>query len=351
MIDQVNPTSLSKESTFYDALKQNQFFKLICGGSFTDQSAIERLVKAYTLAGCDCIDIAPDKAVLSVVKNVFHSLPDDVKKPTVMVSVPLDPDPHFRKIELMEPDCILCGACVPVCPTDAIGMNVEALDIDQPRCYGCNRCVDVCPTEALKLNPFLLEKDVTEIFSDPLVGAVEIHTAHADPLMLKAFINQYQYVLHNKWVAFCFRPDDVNTENWIDSVKLLKEKFQNRVLLQIDGKPMSGSSDPRASLPSIQSARQVYRVLKDHSIDIPITISGGINQFTAAYLSESENSFIAGCGMGTMARNAVWDFINSVEQTEEGLNTAIKQSKKMIVLFKKHKKSSIIESEDTKTKV
>jgi ferredoxin len=44
-------------------------------------------------------------------------------------------------------DCVGCGACLAVCPTDAINEG-EPYVIDE-RCVGCGRCAEVCPVEAV----------------------------------------------------------------------------------------------------------------------------------------------------------------------------------------------------------
>lgn len=49
-----------------------------------------------------------------------------------------------------EDTCIGCGACVDVCPVDAISMNDKA-KIDADTCTECGACVDECPVEAISL--------------------------------------------------------------------------------------------------------------------------------------------------------------------------------------------------------
>lgn len=45
--------------------------------------------------------------------------------------------------------CHACGACVAVCPPDALFLSDTRLGIDGARCTGCRRCVTVCPVGAL----------------------------------------------------------------------------------------------------------------------------------------------------------------------------------------------------------
>ncbi len=47
--------------------------------------------------------------------------------------------------------CDLCGACVAVCPTDAIALSETELAIDEKRCTMCLNCVYVCPVKALEV--------------------------------------------------------------------------------------------------------------------------------------------------------------------------------------------------------
>ena len=46
-------------------------------------------------------------------------------------------------------ECILCGACEPECPEEAISEGDELYVIDPEKCTDCGTCVEVCPTEAI----------------------------------------------------------------------------------------------------------------------------------------------------------------------------------------------------------
>lgn len=45
-------------------------------------------------------------------------------------------------------DCIMCDACLPECPEDAITAGDPVYIIDQFKCTDCGDCAEVCPTEA-----------------------------------------------------------------------------------------------------------------------------------------------------------------------------------------------------------
>ncbi len=56
-------------------------------------------------------------------------------------------------------DCILCGACVPVCPNDAISEGEIVYEVDSSLCTECvgfydtQQCVEVCPVDAVIFDP------------------------------------------------------------------------------------------------------------------------------------------------------------------------------------------------------
>jgi ferredoxin len=45
--------------------------------------------------------------------------------------------------------CVACGACVDVCPVEAISAGTPIYKINPDTCIDCGACVDVCPSEAI----------------------------------------------------------------------------------------------------------------------------------------------------------------------------------------------------------
>lgn len=46
--------------------------------------------------------------------------------------------------------CGYCGACVSVCPNDAIELVGTWIRIDDEKCNPCKVCVNICPVGALE---------------------------------------------------------------------------------------------------------------------------------------------------------------------------------------------------------
>ena len=52
----------------------------------------------------------------------------------------------------INPDlCVGCGACVDVCPVEALSMKKEKATCDGDKCIDCGQCVDECPEGAISL--------------------------------------------------------------------------------------------------------------------------------------------------------------------------------------------------------
>ena len=49
--------------------------------------------------------------------------------------------------------CEGCGACVSVCPFEALSVRNDSLIVDRDRCMGCGVCAANCPQGALALVP------------------------------------------------------------------------------------------------------------------------------------------------------------------------------------------------------
>lgn len=59
--------------------------------------------------------------------------------------------PIARDISLNEEECVVCGLCVGVCPTEALYLKDWELVFDKEKCVLCENCVRACPVRVIKV--------------------------------------------------------------------------------------------------------------------------------------------------------------------------------------------------------
>ena len=61
--------------------------------------------------------------------------------------------PLEKDIVRNEEKCTQCGACVTICPTNALAIDLETREVsfDSDRCIACELCVPVCPPRAMEV--------------------------------------------------------------------------------------------------------------------------------------------------------------------------------------------------------
>ncbi len=47
--------------------------------------------------------------------------------------------------------CSACGSCVDVCPSEALVLDGDTLNVIEENCVDCGECVGACPSEALSM--------------------------------------------------------------------------------------------------------------------------------------------------------------------------------------------------------
>ena len=296
------------------ALAERRYFKLICGASFHDVEKIKALIHVYAQAGIDCVDVACEPPVLQAVLDAYEALPPESPQPLVMVSLDVDGDPHFRKIQVSRTACVNCEACLPACPVDALWMDeTHEFQIHHARCYGCLRCLPTCPTQALSIKPtHTLPEALIEVLSHPRVGAVELHAHYLDVSSLQRLFDAVGPYLEQKWVSLCFRPNEhppSTVEAYLTCFEALCHTIKPYgVMLQIDGKAMQADESAQSSLAALEGANALGERWKAR---FAVTISGGINAETARLLKEAPYQWIAGVGMGTLARQRIWHYMHA----------------------------------------
>ena len=82
--------------------------------------------------------------LLDIPEDKISSITEELKKNNVIVNK------KGRVIVDIE-KCIDCGACISLCPTDALHMDErELLEYSLEKCIGCLLCIDSCPRYAIE---------------------------------------------------------------------------------------------------------------------------------------------------------------------------------------------------------
>ena len=82
--------------------------------------------------------------MLDVPENKIKDITETLKKNEVIVN-------KKGRIIIDDDLCLDCGACISLCPTDALHFNERwRLEFDYEKCIGCLLCLDSCPKRAIE---------------------------------------------------------------------------------------------------------------------------------------------------------------------------------------------------------
>lgn len=210
--------------------------------------------------------------------------------PVVMASITLGGDRH-TEIAVVELDgCTRCDLCTDVCPPGAIVNG----DVEERICTGCQLCVPVCPPIVIAMQPRETAPDVDACW-EAGARALEIHTGAADPAEVAAI-----QPLARNWQmrgGLLSYSIDGRQLGHPRAVALATELGAPGVIIQADGRPISGTVGDRSTIPALRLARAMIRTGNPSYLQV----AGGTNDRTGA-IANRTGIPIAGVGMGSFAR-------------------------------------------------
>ena len=82
--------------------------------------------------------------LLDVPEEKIQAITESLKKNDIIVN-------KKGRVVVDNEKCVDCGACVSLCPTEALQMDEEdKLVFSEEKCIGCHLCVDSCPRFAIE---------------------------------------------------------------------------------------------------------------------------------------------------------------------------------------------------------
>jgi len=296
-------------------LEEHKFHKLIIGAALKDYKTIEEFAYLFTHAAADVIDISAfPHSVISAKEGITQAIEEDTSltEPLIMVSVNIGEDPHFRRIELNEENCTECLACVPTCPSAAF---TDGFSYNENLCFGCSLCLSSCHFDALEFTNWSAFESKSLIELQELgARAIEIHLNND----LRAFSEFYKSIPEFKLESFCIGSGQMNDHELITAAETIIKEVKNKhgeqkeLIIQVDGKAMSGATGRNTDIVSIQAAKSIMHLQSD---TVFIQLAGGITDksFTKAFAAGVK---VNGVAIGSYARkkiSTIRKFSNKIE--------------------------------------
>jgi Pyruvate/2-oxoacid:ferredoxin oxidoreductase delta subunit len=312
-----------------------RYFKFICGANLRDTDRVETLATVFGLAGASLFDVAAEPQVVAAAwrgiekaKALLADAPDWLRQaygdrplapidPQVMVSITLSGDRHTQ-IAVVEQDiCTRCDLCTSVCPPGAIVNG----DVETRICTGCMLCVPVCPPICIEMAPRETDPDLDACW-EAGARALEIHTGAADPAEVAAYRPlAANWQSRGGMLAYSI---DGKQLGFPRAIALAQQVGGPGVIIQADGKPISGTVGDKSTIPALRLARAMIRA----GVPGLIQPAGGTNDRTGP-LAERHGIGIHGVGMGSFARRVAKP-LEEGDLSDKAWLTAVTQALRLV---------------------
>lgn len=303
-------------------LDDKKCFKLICGAGNENVEEVEKLVALYAKAGCHFFDFAANEDVLAAAqRGLDYSIPKEEQKDYFCcVSIGTTNDQHIKKAKINPNVCQNCGACVNICPQEAINwectldLSTVKPKIEVKKCIGCLKCKSICEYAAVELNSnnsktkrnFFNSVSLPFAIYSPLpISCIELHASDIDESEVDKIWSELNKNF-NGLLSICLGREKLSNKQIIDRIKrLIRERKPYTTIIQADGAPMSGGeNDYKTTLQAVSMAE----VIQDAKLDAYILLSGGTNSKTAELAKLCGVNF-NGVAVGSYARKIVKEYI------------------------------------------
>lgn len=294
-------------------MQQRRLFKLVCGAGNEDPEEVRKLAFIFTLAGATMLDLSANTDIVDAAAEGIRKACEIAPllgrsieiKPYLNVSVGLKGDPHVRKAQINLNKCSKCGRCITICQQKAINDDFK---VRRCRCIGCGHCEVICPKAAVEYTSRRL--DLNEILPLCIQGGVENLELHAAIDDEKAFLADWKIInnlIQGNFISLCIDRSRLSDEHFIKRVKMAYALTGERLIIQADGIPMSGSEkdDYNNTLQAIACADMVGK----SKIPVKIVLSGGTNHKTGLLAKQCAVA-VHGVAIGSFARKIVKEFIS-----------------------------------------
>ena len=325
-----------------DLLARSRYFKLVCGAGNENVDEVRRLALIYTLAGATGFDVSATPRVVEAcvegIELAYVHAPGLGKeipiRPFITVSVGMPGDHHVRKAFIVD-ECVSCGKCIPVCPTEAIP---EDYQIIRERCIGCGNCEAVCPPKVAAVRYEHNDRGLAELLPLCLTAGAENIELHAAVPGDEKIMQEWKVVSEaqpNNYISMCLDRFHLSNMHLIERIRTAREIAGERTMIQADGVPMSGGADDfNTTLQAIAIADVIQKNLKGKEKafrDMPILLSGGTNGRTAELARMCDVPF-QGVSIGTHARKLVksWLGESNIETDLVELRRAIEPASDLV---------------------
>lgn len=286
-------------------LNSGKILKFICGAGNENYKEIEKLSFVFASAGFNMIDVS---AKLEAVNSAKAGIKKAGKENDVAicVSVGLSDDIHLKKAVINSQKCTLCMECINICPQNALFREDEKIFVDEKKCIGCSKCVSLCLSDAIFMEhkykmPYTM---ILPLLSED-IDCIEYHCSVSDENMILDNWNKIK-TIYKGCLSICLDRSKLGDDKIIF---LLKEMINDDsdIIIQADGKPMSGGEDDyKSNLQTVAFAE----VIKNNNLPARVILSGGTNSKTTKFAKEC-NIEVDGAALGSFARKLVKEYVSS----------------------------------------